>query len=189
MMTPRVPRIRALVALCVASSMSVGCAGLQPNSSHTARLAAQGSDGGFGFAVATTQTRFETETRAARSGDADPSADEEPRRVSPALFWTGVVLGTVGAITLGTGVGLGVATASDIRDGDAAGQSRATREDLERRGEVSNDVAITGGVLTILGLGLAAAVAGIDYSRCGPVIGKKRRSECEALTAGAGDVD
>lgn len=188
-MTPRVPRIRALVALCVASTMSVGCAGLQPSVSPSARLAAQGSDGGFGFAVATTQTRFETETRAARPGDDGSDGDGDSRRISPALFWTGVVLGTVGAITLGTGVGLGVATAADIRDGDAAGQSRATREDLERRGEVSNDVAITGGVLTILGLGLAAAVAGIDYSRCGPVIGKKRRSECEALTAGAGDVD
>ena len=91
-----------------------------------------------------------------------------------------VIIGTVGLVTLATGVGLGVSSEKRIDEGDASGISRADRDALVQRGEFGNRLAIGGGSVLFVGGSLAAIVGTMDYSRCGPMISKKRRNECDA---------
>jgi hypothetical protein len=109
----------------------------------------------------------------------DLELDPRWRKASPALFWTGIAVGSLGgAFLIGGGI-TGSVTQRQVRD---AYEDGATKADIDRRvarGEVANDFVIAGSVLALAGYALAVVVAGIDEKRCGSVLRKARRRECE----------
>jgi len=119
-----------------------------------------------------------SETTAFESEGRDPSLDDsgpKKRNVTPPLMWTGVALASLGAVgTIGFGIAGRVAQ-DKIDDGFDEGMTRSELDDLERRGETWNTLAITSASIGIAGAVLAAVVYGVDYTRCGPLAPKKRR--------------
>jgi hypothetical protein len=98
------------------------------------------------------------------------------REITPPLFWSGIAVGTIGAV--GT-VGFSVAgrVAKDRLNGMYADGS-ATLEDRNQardRGELWNGLAITSGVLMAVGYAVAIITYGVDWNRCGPLAPTKRR--------------
>ena len=132
--------------------------------------------------LAVTQPSNSMEREAALAAN-DRSDDGGKKKVTPALFWTGIVLGTVGAVGMIGGGVTGAVTEQQIQDGDAEGWTKQQRQDKVRQGEVANTITLVGALLTAVGYGMSIIVAGVDYSRCGPVIGKKRKRECATITA------
>jgi hypothetical protein len=173
-----------LLSLSIAAALSTGCTanawGPRTSHPHAHLLSGASSAGSFGLGIEQASADIEREPRATDGGDED-----RERSISPALFWTGVIIGAVGLATLATGVGIGVSSAKKIEDGDATGLSRAARQDLVDRGELGNRVAIGGGSVLFVGGSLAAIMTAVDYSRCGPMISKKRRGECESTGSSA----
>lgn len=174
-----VPTPGRIIAALAAAVLASGCAWTP---AHTASPTVSASAGhGFGLAI---EQRSDFELDVAASEESSARADrpeKSAKPITPALFWTGVVVGGVGLATAITGVSLGTSSERRIQDGEQSGISRAEREDLVQRGERGNVTAIVGGVLSFVGLGLTTGVVGVDYSRCGPIISKRRRTECETL--------
>lgn len=172
-----------LLSLSITAALSTGCTanawGPRTSHPHAHLLSGASSAGSFGLGIEQPSSDIEREPRATKDDD------ERERSISPALFWTGVIIGTVGLATLATGVGIGVSSDKKIEDGDATGLSRAARQDLVDRGELGNRVAIGGGTILFVGGSLAAIITAVDYSRCGPMISKKRRDECESTGSSA----
>jgi hypothetical protein len=109
----------------------------------------------------------------------DMELDPRWRKVSPALFWTGIAVGSLGgAFLLGGGI-TGSVTQRQVRGAYDEGSTKADIDRLVARGEMSNDFVIAGSVLALAGYALAVVVAGIDEKRCGSVLRKARRRECE----------
>jgi hypothetical protein len=109
-----------------------------------------------------------------------PPADDRPRneKVTPALFWTGIIAGSLG--TAGT-VGFGLAgrvTENKVHDGYEDGFTRAESDELRDKGSTYNTLAITSAVVGVVGWATALIVYGIDYSRCGPVAKKNKKRNC-----------
>jgi len=144
------------------------------------RPAAQVLDPRLGLDVSVPSNSMEREATLAAN---QPRDDGGQKKVTPALFWTGIILGSVGAAGLIGGGVTGAITEEQIRNGDADGWTRQERQDKIRQGEMANTITIVGAVLTILGYGTATVVAGIDYTRCGPVISKKRERTCASIEA------
>lgn len=180
-----------VAALLVGCSLGVGgCASVNmqfggPGSVGGPRPASEVLDPRLGLAVTAPSNSMERAAAldaAARAEQRERDGGNTKKAVTPALFWTGVVLGSLGVAGMVGGGITGGVTEEQIRDGDAAGWSRSEREEAISRGETANTITIVGVVLTAVGLGMSTVVAGIDYTRCGPVITKKRRRECETLT-------
>lgn len=109
----------------------------------------------------------------------DMELDPRWRKASPALFWTGIAVGSLGgAFLLGGGI-TGSVTQRQVRGSYDDGATKADIDRLVARGEISNDFVIAGSVLALAGYALAVVVAGIDEKRCGSVLRKARRRECE----------
>lgn len=117
--------------------------------------------------------RVETGTRRNRSG-----------ALTPPLFWTGISVGTLGAVG-GVAFGvLGFVTKNQLNDAyyDGSGMTVADRDQLVKRGELYNGLAIGMTALSVLGYALAIVTYGVDWNRCGPLVEKKRR--CKELGLG-----
>ncbi len=107
------------------------------------------------------------------------------KQVTPALFWSGIGLGTLGAVG---GLGFGVAgyvTKNRLNDGyyDGSGLTVAEQEELIRNGELFNTLALTFTALSVIGYAVAIVAYGVDWNRCGPLAENKRR--CRELGLGA----
>ena len=101
--------------------------------------------------------------------------------LTPTLFWTGIGLGTLGAIG---GVGFGVAgfvTKNQLNDAydTGGGVTVDEQERLVENGQTFNTLAISFTTLAVLGYAMAIVTYGVDWNRCGPLAEKKRR--CSAL--------
>jgi hypothetical protein len=118
------------------------------------------------------RTRFEREM--ARPFD-DNTPARPPSKATPALMWTGVVLGVVGgAMTLGFGAASYVADRK-LTDGyGGEGLTVAEEDRLRDRGSAYAKVAAAGGGIGLLGLGLASVTFAVDYIRCGSLAPKRR---------------
>lgn len=126
------------------------------------------------------RTAFEQHDAAGNPVDAsdDDLHDEDTaqRRRKGALI-AGVVASAVGgAMAIGFGAA-GQITENQLDKGYDDGLSRAEESDLRDRGEAFNGVAIGGAALAVAGLSLTAVILGIDYTRCGNLV-KKRRKQC-----------
>lgn len=99
-------------------------------------------------------------------------------KVSPALFWTGMVVGLVGSVAAISFMVDGQVTESKIEKGYDDGFTRAERDRLQDRGDLDNTLSKVGASVGVAGFSLALIMAGIDYARCGPVT---RRRKCARL--------
>lgn len=96
--------------------------------------------------------------------------------VTPALFWTGIGLGTIGAVG---GVAFGVTgfvTKNQLNDAyaDGTGLTVAEHDRIVKNGDLYNTLAISFSALAVLGYSLALITYGVDWNRCGPVVEKRR---------------
>lgn len=103
--------------------------------------------------------------------------------LTPTLFWTGIGLGTLGAvggITFGI---MGFVTDRQLDDAyyDSDGLTFAERERMVKRGDTYNALAIGLTALSVLGYALAIVSYGADWNRCGPLVEKKRRCKEQGL--------
>lgn len=115
----------------------------------------------------------------------ETGARDNKKPVTPALFWSGISVGTIGAVG---GIAFGVAgflTKNELNDAyyDGTGLTVAEQERLVKNGELYNNLAITFSALAVLGYALAIVTYGVDWNRCGPLVEKKRR--CKELGLGA----
>jgi len=108
--------------------------------------------------------------------------DDETRdrsRLHKRLFWTGIgglALGGAGVIAFGAA---GWATREQLERAYEDGAITRDREDqLKTTGEVMNALALTSAAIGVVGLGLAAVMFALDYTKCGKLAGKRRRHEC-----------
>ena len=114
-----------------------------------------------------------------RIGTDDSEDDSKLHKVSPAVFWTGIIVGLVGTAAL---IGFGIdgrLTEAKIEKGYDEGFTRQERDDLETRGDRANTLAGVSAGLGVAGFSMAVIMAGIDYSRCGP-LSKRRKCERES---------
>lgn len=110
----------------------------------------------------------------ADGADHDTDDDQDLRK---ALFIAGVVASAVGgAMAIGFGAA-GQITENRLDDAYASGLSRADESDFQDRGKAFNGVAIGGAAIAVVGISLTTVVLGLDYTRCGNLL-KKRRKEC-----------
>lgn len=122
------------------------------------------------FAVAN-MTEMERDVRL-ETGD----REHEKKEVTPTLFWTGIGLGTIGAVG---GVAFGVTgfvTKNQLNDAynDGSGLTVAEHNRIVKNGELYNTLAISFSALAVLGYSLAIITYGVDWNRCGPVVAKRR---------------
>lgn len=97
-------------------------------------------------------------------------------KVTPPLFYTGIGLGTIGAVG---GIAFGVAgfvTKNQLNDAyeGNSGLTVAEHERLVSNGELYNTLAISFSALAVLGYSLAIVTYGVDWNRCGPLVEKRR---------------
>ena len=124
--------------------------------------------------------------RDVRLDTSDDSSSNE--KLTPALFWTGIVLGSIGAAG-GIGFGAaGYATKQNINnnyqgEGKGSGFTVDDRDQLVQRGEAFNTTAIAFTTAAVLGYALAVVTYGVDWNRCGPLVHKKRRCKELGLAA------
>lgn len=164
-----------LTAVLVAGSLvTTGCAGLL-GPSPSAQV-------GTGVAVDLTRPEMRdfhvasAMTEVERDGRIDAGGQPERKPVTPALFWTGIGIGSVAsAAAIGFGVA-GFVTKNQLADGYSEdGLTEGERDDLVARGEAMNALTITAVSVAVLGFGLSVISAGVDWNRCGPLATKKRR--------------
>ncbi|MEM6290936.1 MAG: hypothetical protein AAGA54_06705 [Myxococcota bacterium] len=115
----------------------------------------------------------------APADDVRADDDEDAQRKRKAAFIAGVIASAVGgAVAIGFGAA-GQVTENRLDDAYRDGLTREEEQGFQDRGEAFNGVAIGGSALAVVGLSVTAIVVGIDYTKCGSLM-KKRRKECEA---------
>lgn len=162
---------RLSAPVTVAALVLSGCAGLgagitSPGASGHVDL---DSPAMRSFAVAN-MTEMERDVRL-------DTGDREHKPVTPPLFWTGIALGTVGAIG---GIAFGVAGFTTKNQLNAAheaggGLTVAEHDRLVHNGETYNTLALSFTAAAVVGYALALVAYGVDWNRCGPLAEKKRR--------------
>ena len=159
----------SVAALSLVSSLATGCAAIQPTAVASVDLERPEMRS---FAVAQ-MTELERDVRL-------DTGSRKGEKLTPALFWSGITMGTIGAVaSIGFGVA-GFVTNNELKDGYDSGElGLAERDDLVRRGDTFNTLAITGAAVAVIGYALALITYGVDWNRCGPLAEKKRK--CRAL--------
>jgi len=133
----------------------------------------------------------ETETKPGTSGpllpsangkivaaDVEPITDDKHQRARTAVFWTGIgaiALGGAGMIAFGV---TGRVTQAQLGNGYEDGLTHAREDQLERRAEISNGLAIAGGTLAVVGLAMSVIAYAVDYNRCGALSRRRYRKDC-----------
>lgn len=105
-------------------------------------------------------------------------------KLTPTLFWSGIGIGTLGAvggITFGV---MGFMTKNQLNDAynQGSGLTVDERDRMVKQGELYNGLALGLTALSVLGYALAIVTYGVDWNRCGPLVEKKRR--CKELGLG-----
>jgi hypothetical protein len=184
MFAPPMTRLRSMSApllagLTASTLVSSGCVGLGSASSATSPSA------GFGlidlerpemrqFPVAS-MTDMERDVRLETS-------DRRREKLTPTLFWTGIGLGTLGAVG---GVAFGVAgyvAKRQLTDSYDAGISLDDRDALVSRGQAFNGVAIAMTTIAVFAYSLAIVTYGVDWNRCGPLVAKSKKRGCAGVS-------
>jgi hypothetical protein len=162
------PVLAGLTAMTLVSS---GCVGLGTGSaSSTVALVDLERPEMQGFAVAS-MTDMERDVRL-------ETTDKRREKLTPALFWTGISLGTVGAVG---GIAFGVAgytTKRQLNDGYAEGLTVDERDGIISRGKTFNGLAVAMTTVAVLGYALAIVTYGVDWNRCGPLVLKHKKRRC-----------
>jgi hypothetical protein len=110
-----------------------------------------------------------------RDAGIDTRSDRRSREVTPPLFWSGIAVGTLGAV--GT---IGFAVAGRVnkdRFNELYSNGTASRDELQHirdRGELWNALTITSAALMAIGYTVAIVTYGVDWNRCGKLAPKKR---------------
>jgi hypothetical protein len=167
---------RSFASVTAVALLVSGCAGItQPGASSHVDL---DSPAMRSFAVAS-MTELERDVRL------ETGTRENKKPITPPLFWSGIGLGTLGAVG---GIAFGVTgfvTKNQLNDSYTNGSGLTVDEQarLIRNGELYNTLAISFSALSVLGYALAIVTYGVDWNRCGPLVEKKRR--CKELGLGA----
>ena len=161
--------MKRLLPLCLVAT--TGCASIMAGPQPSVRA---DFDPRLNFPV----TRVVEAKQAPRAGmhfeTSDVDSEAKIDKATPALFWTGIIVGLVGgAVLIATGID-GRATVNKIEDGYDDGFTRQERDDLEKRGARDNTLSKVAGGTAVVGFSLATIMAGIDYSRCGPLTKKRK---------------
>lgn len=178
--TPASRRRRAPLTLAASlASLSLigsatGCASLGPDTTVFAAVDLSRPEMQQ-FAVAAS-TDLERDVRI------DTGEEGEDEKLTPALFWTGIVLGSVGAAG-GIGFGAaGYATKQKLNSGyEEGGVTIEERDAAVQRGEAFNTTAVAFTTAAVLGYALAIVTYGVDWNRCGPLVRKSKRRRCKDL--------
>lgn len=173
------PLRASLAALTATTLAATGCVGmLGPSSPATMHAVDLDSPQLRPFAVAS-MTDLERDVRIETGGrDYDP-------KLTPALFWTGLIVGSVGAVgAIGFGVA-GFATKNTLANGYEGGDGLTTadRDEFVSRGEAFNTTAIVMTATAVLGYALALVAYGVDWNRCGPLVRKTKIRHCDVVLA------
>ena len=156
-------------ALAYAGALTLlpGCA---TQTSYTAH-SGPGPIGDLGFELPV----LERTTAVEREAALERGENDDETLKTPAVFWTGITVGTVGTIGL-AGFGLaGQINEGRIRDGFDEGIAHDDYETFRDRGELYNKIAVVSSIAAVFGFAIAAISYGIDYSQCGPLSAKKRK--------------
>jgi len=131
------------------------------------------------------RTNFELQTAVASNTGA-PGDDRGPKRkksITPALFWSGIIIGAIGTgATIGVAAA-GFATERRISNSFDDGISKADHQQLVDRGKALNTVSIVTTAVALAGWVMAIGTYGYDYTHCGPLAPKKRQCASAGLTA------
>jgi hypothetical protein len=140
------------------------------------------------------RTAFELDDRGSDRVDERDAPDDDvvdtpkKQRTRRLLYFTGlgaIGFGVVG--TLGFGIG-GRIVQAQMKNGYEDGSlTRDRQEQLDTTGEVMNGLAIGSAVVGLLGIITAAAVYGVDHSRCGEL--PPRRKQCDGKAAADAPAD
>ena len=163
----------ALTALTLAMMVSTtGCAALGGATSFEAHGPSATVEPRLAFTVTEPSSDFERETPTRDQDNGDKKAVTVP------LFWTGVGATALGGATMIGGAVTGTVRRNQLTSALEESASASELDDLRSSGDAANVATIVGGTVFFVGLILASVVAGIDHTRCGPVVTKKRRREC-----------
>jgi hypothetical protein len=163
------PRTKLLAGFTAMMLVSSGCVGLGTSSASTVGFVDLERPEMQGFAVAS-MTDIERDVRL-----------ETSEKLTPALFWTGIAVGTVGAVG---GVAFGVAgyvSKRQLTDGYDNGITMDERDALTSRGQTFNTLAVAMTTIAVLGYALAIVTYGVDWNRCGPLVRKNEKRRCADL--------
>jgi hypothetical protein len=126
------------------------------------------------FEVARSMTTLERDSRI-ETGNAERS-----REVTPKLFWSGIAIGSLGAVgTIGFSAAGRVAKDNLNAMYEEGSGTLDERNRIRDRGEAWNAMVVTSASLMAVGFALALITYGVDWNRCGPLAEKKRK--CKAL--------
>jgi hypothetical protein len=167
-----------LAGLTAAALVSTGCAGLGgasgPGAGVGAGVAAVDLDRPEmrQFAVAN-MTELERDVRI-------ETGDRKYEGLTPALFWTGITVGTAttaGAIVFGV---LGFTTKKQLNSGyEGDGLTLDERDRLVSKGEGYNTAAVALTTVAVISYALAIVTYGVDWNRCGPLVRKSKKRHCD----------
>jgi hypothetical protein len=161
------PLLAGLTAMTLVSS---GCVGLGATSSAGVGIVDLDRPEMRQFAVAS-MTDMERDVRLETS-------DRGGEKLTPALFWTGIGVGTLAAVG---GVAFGVAgyvTKRQVLDGYEAGTTLEDRDALVSRGQTFNGVSIAMTTVAVFAYALAIVTYGVDWNRCGPLVANSKKRRC-----------
>lgn len=178
------PRARStrpalLSALVAAALVSSGCAGLVGGSgSGTAAFVDIDRPEFAQFGVAA-MTDMERDVRL------ETGSRDKGEKLTPALFWTGIGVGTaasVGAIAFGV---LGYVTKTQLSNGYDDGLTPGERDQIVNRGQAANSVSVALTTVAVISYALSIVTYGVDWNRCGPLVRNNKKRRCDvASTAG-----
>jgi hypothetical protein len=161
-----------LVGLTALTLVASGCAGLVTPGGAGLRMVDLDRPEMQQFPVAG-MTQLEIDARI-------ETGKRERPKLTPALFWTGLTVGTIGAVgAVSFGVA-GFVTKNQLNSGYAdGGMTIEQRDALVTRGDTYNTATMAMTAAAVLGYALAIVTYGVDWNRCGPLVHKARR--CKAL--------